>query len=69
MASRKTKVKTLLPNIADRDIKTLNEKHLFTAGKGTPLLSKINADEEEKVGKMAAKNDEAKNVTRFLVEN
>ena len=41
LASRKSKVKTLLPKIAERDIKTLNDKLLFTAGtpaefKGVP---------------------------------
>jgi serine/threonine protein kinase len=36
LASRKSKVKTLLPRIQDRDIKTLNDKQLFTAGKGIP---------------------------------
>ena len=42
LASRKSKIKTvLLPRIAERDIKTLNDKQLFTAGtpaelKGVP---------------------------------
>jgi hypothetical protein len=30
LASRKSKIKTLLPRIAERDIKTLTDKHLFT---------------------------------------
>ena len=30
LASRKSKIKTLLPRFEERDVKTLNDKHLFT---------------------------------------
>jgi serine/threonine protein kinase len=73
LASRKSKIKTLLPRIAERDIKTLNDKQLFTAGtpaevKGVPQLLRMYPDEEQKGANGGANYDVAKDFTRFQVE-
>ena len=64
LANKRSKVKTLLPRIAERDIKTLNDNHHFKSG-----IAAINHNKDVLQSFQGKPNEYAQDDPRYKVAN